>query len=158
MSARREAGGEAERAAEAAPGADASAASEPGATNATPEADAAPDYIALAGAKSLGQRPWFLENRDAERVLQIALALAQELSVTRDRLDTLERLLEAHGVLKREEIESFVPSQAASAERIRKTREYIATILRVVQQELEAAAAGETDPAVEQVSEELARR
>lgn len=125
---------------------------------AAPGAAAEPDYIALAGAKSLGRRPWFLENRDAERVLQIALALAQELSVTRDRLDTLERLLETHGVLEREEIERFVPSKAASAERIRKTREYIATILRVVQQDLEAAAAGETDPALEQVSIELARR
>ena len=55
----------------------------------------------LASRKSKGKRPWFYESKEAERVLNVALALAQELAVTRERMDTLERLLEAKGVLAR---------------------------------------------------------
>ncbi len=46
-----------------------------------------------AGAKAAGKRPWFLDE-DVETVLAITLAVSQELVVARQRVDTLERLLE----------------------------------------------------------------
>jgi len=113
------------------------------------------DYLRLAGARSKGRRPWFFENRDAERVLGIAMALAQELSVTRDRLDTLERLLEQAGLLRRADIESYAPDAAAAAERGRRTQEYLAVLLRVVQQELEESEAGPEERSSEEVAREL---
>jgi hypothetical protein len=39
-----------------------------------------------------GRRPFFMKDPDVDRVLAIVTALTAELSVTRDRLDTVERL------------------------------------------------------------------
>ena len=44
-------------------------------------------------------------------------ALTAELSVTRERLDTLERLVEAAGVVSQAQIEDFAPGEAAVEER-----------------------------------------
>jgi hypothetical protein len=76
--------------------------------------------------------------------------------VARERIDTLERLLEAKGVLTRAEIEAFVPSADQAAERGLWTQEYIARVLRIVQQEGEAiAAAQKGDLYCEEVAVEL---
>lgn len=91
-----------------------------------------------AGAKPAGKRPYFLDAQ-VERLMAITMALAQELAVSRQRGDTLERLLAAKGVLAAGEIEGFAPDPQAAAERAMWTQEYIARILRIVQQESEAA-------------------
>ena len=66
------------------------------------------------------------------------MAVAGELAVARERLDTLERLLENKGVLDRGEIETFVPTEAQAGERQAWHAEYIARVMRIVHQELEA--------------------
>lgn len=96
------------------------------------------DPLAKAGEKARGKRPWFMESQDAERVLNIVMTLVQEVSVVRQRLDTVERLLETKGVVTRADIETFEPSKAEAAERGAWNQEFIARILRVVQQENEA--------------------
>lgn len=111
------------------------------------------DALAEAGTKPAGKRPWFLD-RDAERVLAITMAVAQELAVLRQRSDTLERLLSAKGVVLPAEIEDFSPDSGAATERALWTQEYIARILRIVQQENEAAATS-GDVASEEVGDEL---
>lgn len=113
--------------------------------------------MALAGAsaKPTGKRPRFLESWEAERAMSIAMALAGELVVTRQRLDTLERLLATKGIVSRDEIESFTPTKAEAAERGLWNQEFLARVLRVVQQEAEALTA--TDDSSENIAEELAR-
>lgn len=101
------------------------------------------DPLAQAGEKARGKRPWFLEDKDSERVLTIVMALAQELSVMRQRLDTVERLLETKDVITRADIEGFAPSRDEAAERGAWNQEFIARILRIVQQENEAIERGE---------------
>ncbi len=91
-----------------------------------------------AGAKPAGKRPYFLEPQ-VERALAITMAVAQELAVARQRVDTLERLLVAKGVLSEGEVAQYQPDPVASAERQMWNQEYIARILRIVQQENEAA-------------------
>jgi cyclopropane fatty-acyl-phospholipid synthase-like methyltransferase len=115
------------------------------------------DTIALANAKARGKRPYFFRDPDVERVLSITMALAMEHAVTRQRLDALERLLEARGVLSRAELESFRPDATSEAERTRWMQEYIARVLRIVHQESEAVrrAAEGVDPPVEDVADEL---
>jgi hypothetical protein len=113
------------------------------------------DALAESAAKPAGKRPYFFESREAERVLAITMAVAQELAVTRDRLDTVERLLAAKGILLAEEIELFRPDPAAAAARGLQMQEYLVRILRIVQQEGEAARqSGEV--ASEDVASELA--
>lgn len=96
--------------------------------------------------KPAGKRPYFL-NPEVERVFAITMAVAQELAVARARVDTLERLLEAKGVVLREEIEGFAPSTELHAERAAWSQEYISRILRIVQQEAQAAELKDEPPA-----------
>lgn len=108
------------------------------------------DHIAEAGRKAKGQRPYFLAATQTEQLLNITMALATELAVTRERLDTIERLLDQAGTLKREMIETYIPSDAAADERQLAHQEFIARILRIIQQEREAiaeTAAGQPDMA-----------
>jgi len=113
------------------------------------------DALRDAGAKPAGKRPYFLAP-ETERVLAITMTLVQELAVTRQRLDTLERTLQAGGALAAGALEAYVPDAQATAERLRWTQEYIARVLRIVQQENEAAAAS-AEPASEDVAAEVAR-
>jgi len=79
--------------------------------------------------------------------------MAGEISVLRERLDTVERLLEAKGVVDRDAIESYAPDPDAALDRALKTREYIFRVMRGVQQDLEAMTTDE--PPVEEVSARL---
>lgn len=96
------------------------------------------DPLKLAGAKPKGKRPYFFESRETERVMAITMAVAQELAVMRERLDTVERLLEKKGVVTRDDIENFTPNKEEASARGAWTQEYLARILRIVQQEIEA--------------------
>lgn len=114
------------------------------------------DPLLLAGAKPKGKRPYFLDARDSERLLTIVMALAQEVSVLRERMDTIERLLEKKKTISRKDIETFAPTKAEAAERGAWTQEFLARILRTLQQEREALSA-QDDQLSEDVAEELAR-
>jgi hypothetical protein len=98
------------------------------------------DALARSSAKPAGKRPYFL-TPETERVLAITMAAVQELAVARERIDTLERLLEARGVVRREEIETFAPTADQAAERGLWMQEYLTRVLRIVQQEAEAVEA-----------------
>ena len=105
--------------------------------------------------KPAGKRPYFM-TPEVERVLAITMALAQELAVAHQRNDTVERLLEAKGLVSRAEIESFAPTEEQFAERSLWSQEYINRILRIVEQEAQAAAGVTVEP-VEEVSREISR-
>ncbi|MEY4872810.1 MAG: hypothetical protein RLZZ563_2140 [Pseudomonadota bacterium] len=68
------------------------------------------------------------------------MALTAEVSVLRERLDTVERLLEVKGGLNRADIESYMPDARAGEERGEATRGYIARVMRGFQQDVEAMA------------------
>lgn len=110
------------------------------------------DALARSSAKPAGKRPYFLAP-EIERVLAITMAAVQELAVARERIDTLERLLEAKGVVRRDEIEQFTPTADQAAERGLWMQEYLTRVLRIVQQEAEAV---EANAAGDLYSEEVA--
>jgi hypothetical protein len=114
------------------------------------------EALARASAKPAGKRPYFL-HPETERVMAITMAVVQELAVARTRIDTLERLLEQRGVLSRADIEGFAPSKVEAAERGAWVQEYLVRVLRIVQQEGEAALA-EGELASEELAVELAGR
>ncbi|QBY04579.1 hypothetical protein E2K93_09340 [Thalassotalea sp. HSM 43] len=113
------------------------------------------DKIALAGAKAKGKRPYFLAEKQTEQVLSVAMSLAMELNVVRERMATLECLLEQKGVLSRQEIEAFNPDKDEVAKRSIATQEYLARILRIMQQDKEEMLADDDD--VETVQQKLTR-
>lgn len=111
------------------------------------------DWIALSTRKAKGKRPEYFDDFATDRLMSIVMALVAEVSVLRQRQDTLERLLETHGVLRREEIERYEPDAAAAYDRGVETKAYIARVMRGVSQALEGMAADEKP--VEDVSREL---
>ena len=113
------------------------------------------DPITQAGTRAKGKRPYFFKDADVERLLGIVMAVAMENAVTRQRLDALERLVEQKGLLTRAELEQFAPDRDAEAERTLWMKEYIARVLRIVQQETEALEGGAMDVPMEEVMDEL---
>ena len=111
------------------------------------------DWIARAGAKAKGKRPRYFDDPAQDRMLSILLAVAGEVSVLKERLDTVERLLDAKGAITRADIETYRPDADAAYERGVMIKEYIARIMRGVQQDMEAMLTDE--PPVEQVSRAL---
>ena len=113
------------------------------------------DWVAASGRRAKGKRPEFFDEPALDRLYSTVFALAAEVSALRERQDTLERLLEAHGVMKREEIERYEPDRAAGDERGLATRAYIARVMRGFQQEVEALEA--SDPPIMEIVEKLSR-
>jgi hypothetical protein len=93
--------------------------------------------------KAKGERPVFFKDSQADKLLTMIMTLAGEVSVLRERLDTIERLAETKGLIARQEIEAYRPDEQAAGERDRWRAEYIARVLRVVREELEAIERGE---------------
>jgi len=87
--------------------------------------------------KAKGQRPVYLGDRTVDNILSMVLALAGEVVVLRERLDSAERLLEQGGILKREAVTAFQPSPEAIEERDAWRAQFLDIVLRSVQQELE---------------------
>lgn len=87
--------------------------------------------------KAKGKRPVYFDDPQIDKLLAIAIALAGEVSVLRERLDTLERLAQAKGLFSIEEIETYQPDDQVAKEREQWRTEYITRVLRVVQEEVE---------------------
>jgi hypothetical protein len=120
----------------------------------TTSADAVNDIL-MAGNKSKGGRPYFLDDPAVERVLNISMAVAAEVAVLHERMDTIERLLEAKGLLTKKEIEEYVPDDQAAEERQTWHARFTARILRIVQQEVEAVAHPENNVPMRTIADEI---
>ncbi|VWX60693.1 hypothetical protein [Sphingorhabdus sp. 109] len=111
------------------------------------------DWMALANRKAKGKRPDYFDNGQDELMLSMLMALVGEVSVVRERLDTVERLLDSQGCIERSDIEAFVPDQEQALERGMLTREFIFRVMRGPHQAAEALK--ENEPALSEVSKEL---
>jgi hypothetical protein len=89
-------------------------------------------------SSNMAARPHFFENPESDEFVAILLALTSELAVAQDRADTLERILEAKGVLDRAELEAFRPDAALAEERKERHTEYLRRIFRVLRMQTEA--------------------
>lgn len=83
-----------------------------------------------APTRAKGPLPQYFDDPAIDQLHAALLALAAELSVAYDRIDTLERLLERSGALQRAEIESFEPDEAAARERAARREALVARLLR----------------------------
>lgn len=90
------------------------------------------DVIDLSARAAAGEAPLFTGDARLEKLLGITLALATELAVTRERLDTIERLLEKSGTIDRDSVEAFRPDDQVADERNTLHEDYLARIFRVL--------------------------
>jgi hypothetical protein len=89
-----------------------------------------PEKVKLPRA-SKGKRPHFFDDPSIDQVMTFVLELMAEVSVLRDRLDTVERLLARKGVVRREDIEEFQAKDSEEAERAAWRQEFIKRVLRM---------------------------
>ncbi len=111
---------------------------------------AAPPRSAAASAKSValpriakGHRPEFYEDPAVDQLFAIVTALAGEISVLFDRLDTLQRLADAAGVISADAVAGYVPDDAAAALRAEQRDDLLRRVFAV----LEVYAAHKASPA-----------
>ncbi len=82
-----------------------------------------------------GKRPVYFDDPQVDKLLGITMALIGEVSVLHERLDTIERLLKNQGILLTEEIEAYKPDNEVTTEREQWRAEYLARVLRVLQED-----------------------
>jgi hypothetical protein len=95
------------------------------------------DIVRLATPR----RPIPDESPEVGRLSAMVLALLGELAITRERLDTVERLLEAANVMQQGDIEGFEPDEQAAVERERLRQRQIGKVMRPFRLDLEKAVA-----------------
>ena len=96
------------------------------------------DAVRKSIAEGAGSRPTYFADPDVDRVLAIVMAMAGEVAVTAERLDTLERMLDHKGLLSLTELAAYQPDDAVVGERMAWHQAFVARVLRVVEQELAA--------------------
>ena len=94
-----------------------------------------------------GKRPQYFHDPAVDKIHQMVLVLIEELSVTRDRLDAVERILEQRDVMKMSDVDAFIPDEAAEGERAARRQEYIRRVTKIFTDEL-AQLSGQ-DPSLE---------
>lgn len=99
-------------------------------------ADAAKKPIKLPRTAK-GKKPIYFDPT-TDKLLSMVLTLMGELSVVRDRLDTVERLAEKKGVFKVDDIENYEIPDDVNQIRTERRSAYIARVLKSVQDELDA--------------------
>lgn len=87
--------------------------------------------------KAKGKRPFYFNDPDVDRLLSMLMALAGELAVTRDRLDTLERVGASKGLFSADDIEAMPLDEAALAARSERHARLFAEVTRIVNADLE---------------------
>ena len=95
------------------------------------------DGSAQLKRKAKGQRPRFFDDPDTDKLVSMLMGLAGEVSVMRDRLDTIERLLGEKGLLSQSDIDNFEPPEDVLMQRAETREMFLGEITRVITSELE---------------------
>ena len=104
-----------------------------------------------------GKRPAYFGDPAVDKLHAIVMTLVAELSVTRDRLDALERLLEQRGSIEQSDLDSYVPNPAAESERRERREDFIRRVMRVVEMEIAEVAADDSDRSFDALLERFTR-
>ena len=111
------------------------------------------DWMAAANKKAKGKRPSYFDAPESDRILSILMSVVGEVSVLRERMDTVERLLESKGTITRDDIDGYTPDKQAAYERGVMIREYIYRVMRGPHQMVQEME--NPDRPVEEISKEL---
>lgn len=85
-----------------------------------------------------GKKPQYFGDPAIDKLLWMTMTLMEELSVARDRLDALERLLDQRGLLPQKDVEGYIPGPSARAARATRRAGFVDRMMRAAQAELEA--------------------
>lgn len=83
------------------------------------------------------RRPIPSEDPAVARLTAMVTALTSELTIMRERLDTVERLADKAGVVLRKDIEAYIPSPEEAVERDALRQRQIAKVFRPLRDDAE---------------------
>ena len=84
-----------------------------------------------------GKKPIYLDERSIDTLMAMIMTLTQEISVFRDRLDTIEKLLVYKKSITLEDIETFEPDDDLIKERKDRRQMLLKRVLLPIDKELE---------------------
>ncbi len=84
-----------------------------------------------------GKKPIYLDERSIDNLMAMIMTLTQEISVLRDRLDTIEKLLVDKKSITVEDIETFEPDDDLEEERRDRRQMLLKRVLLPIDKELE---------------------
>lgn len=91
-----------------------------------------------------GKRPNFYDTPGMDDAMAMILVLANELSVVRDRLDTVERVAAAKGIMLDAEIEAYEPDQAVLEAREARRQDFLSRLFYLARKQAAELASGDT--------------
>jgi hypothetical protein len=83
-----------------------------------------------------GKKPGYFTDPATDKLLQMVVTLAGEVSVLRDRLDLVERLATETSTFDKANLETMHLTADATAERSTSRADFVARVLRVLHQDL----------------------
>lgn len=86
--------------------------------------------VTRVGRTARGRRPRYFADPATDRLMSMVLTLAEELSVVRERLDTVERLLARTRTLPPGTVDQYTPDDTAAKARSDARRRFIERLLR----------------------------
>lgn len=104
-----------------------------------------------------GKRPSFFDQPGVDYLMAMTSALIQEVAVLRDRVDLIERVADAKGVVLNDEVEGFALDETALMEREAWRNAYMSRIFAVFEQEQAELEAKETRKSYQATLDEVAR-
>ena len=87
-----------------------------------------------------GKRASFYQDPAVDQLFSIITMLTQELSVTYDRIESLERVLENKGTITRQEVEDWIPGEKEELERTKRREALISRVFHIMHEEAESLA------------------
>ncbi len=84
-----------------------------------------------------GPKPQYFADPATDKLLTMVLELTGELSVARDRIDTLERLIEKAGLFRIEDVETYLPDAHVNAQRAERRARMLSRVFRASEKELD---------------------
>jgi hypothetical protein len=103
-----------------------------------------------------GKRPKIYDTAGVDNLMHMVMVLAQELSATRDRLDTLENVLAGKGTMESTDIEGYAPELDVLESREARRQQLMTSLFSVLNQEAAELANRDTKARFDKVISELA--
>jgi len=104
-----------------------------------------------------GRRPQFFADREVDRLHGMMMAMATEMAVLYQRIDSMERVAARKGVILTEELAAFEPDAAVQAEREAWRQQFLQRMFYLYREELDDRLAQEDDTEYQRFLDEIAR-
>jgi len=104
-----------------------------------------------------GKRPAFYEAQGLDQAMSMILVLASEFATLRERVDTLERVLEQHGIEAEAAIEAYQPAPEVLKQRELWRQAFLRRLYYLARKDAADAVRGDTEARFRETIETIAR-